>query len=344
MLQLLQQNPKKLLQYTILVLVMAGIGYNISVPVGFIPRDIEHAIVVTNKFSQTFWANHSFNNSEYVKILFGDIEQSEIKRDTRNGDIFTKCEGILNKTKGYKGGTNWIPKYGWSQARQDFIIYHTFFYGVTDGIYVDIGAHDPFYLSNTAFFDHCLGWKGICVEPLEKKKNEFLKYRSCQLAQHCVYSKTINLTMEFSSFQGVMSQIISENGENDNVFTCSGISALDLLNRYKSKNKYEVIDIGINKNIDLISIDIEGAEEEFLKCFPFDQYTVKVWVIETNKKGTQDKIDRILYHYGYIKYKYVDSITPILKLDSIYIKDPNLDAFQTPYIDDEGFNKVYSKC
>ena len=44
---------------------------------------------------------------------------------------------------------------------------------VERGFYIDIGAFHPFKLSNTVFFDQCLGWEGICVEPNP--------YRRCHL-------------------------------------------------------------------------------------------------------------------------------------------------------------------
>jgi hypothetical protein len=33
------------------------------------------------------------------------------------------------------------------------------------GVYVDVGSNHPTELSNTAFFDKCLGWRGVCIEP-----------------------------------------------------------------------------------------------------------------------------------------------------------------------------------
>lgn len=36
------------------------------------------------------------------------------------------------------------------------------------GFYVEAGANDPLYLSTSLFFDKCLGWDGLCVEPNEK--------------------------------------------------------------------------------------------------------------------------------------------------------------------------------
>merc|ERR1712151_1314233 len=53
-----------------------------------------------------------------------------------------------------------------SQGWQDWYIYHNYFKGRQwgDGFYIDIGANNPLTISNTAFFDKCLGWKGVCVE------------------------------------------------------------------------------------------------------------------------------------------------------------------------------------
>ena len=34
------------------------------------------------------------------------------------------------------------------------------------GVYVDSGANSAVSLSNTYFYDKCLGWEGLCVEPL----------------------------------------------------------------------------------------------------------------------------------------------------------------------------------
>lgn len=36
------------------------------------------------------------------------------------------------------------------------------------GFYVEAGANDPLYLSNSLFYDKCLGWAGLCVEPQQK--------------------------------------------------------------------------------------------------------------------------------------------------------------------------------
>ena len=51
-----------------------------------------------------------------------------------------------------------------SQAWQDWYLFHNLFahrvkWG--DGLYVEIGVHHPTRISNTLFFEKCLGWKGV---------------------------------------------------------------------------------------------------------------------------------------------------------------------------------------
>jgi hypothetical protein len=61
------------------------------------------------------------------------------------------------------------------QYYQDIIIAYIFFEAKKNGFYVDIGANDGKFISNTYCFEK-LGWEGICIEPQpdifeELKKN-----------------------------------------------------------------------------------------------------------------------------------------------------------------------------
>merc|ERR1712154_417473 len=81
------------------------------------------------------------------------------------------------------------------------------------------------------------------------------------------------------------------------------------------------------KRIDFISLDIEGAEIDFLKCFPFDRYEVKAWAIEVNKRNNEMRIDAIMYHFGYVKIKYMNFWGN--SLDALYV--PNEKEYEIPY-------------
>jgi hypothetical protein len=51
-----------------------------------------------------------------------------------------------------------------SQYSQDEFLERNYFKGKQHGVYVDLGAYNPTELSNTAYFDKCRGWQGICVD------------------------------------------------------------------------------------------------------------------------------------------------------------------------------------
>lgn len=63
------------------------------------------------------------------------------------------------------------------QANQDIFLFQNLFkywpMQGRKGFYVEAGANDPLYLSTSLFFDKCLGWAGLCVEP----NQEFHKVR-----------------------------------------------------------------------------------------------------------------------------------------------------------------------
>lgn len=143
-------------------------------------------------------------------------------------------------------------------------MYRNFFAYQATGVYVDIGANEALTLSNTAFFDICLGWKGACFEPQAQYHQKLKEARSCNLVPHCVLGRAANVTMAGS---GVDRKIKADAGGREK---CVGI--LDALQ-----------DLELGHKVDLLSIDIEGMEPDVLRCIPFDQLEVQFVLIETNR-------------------------------------------------------------
>lgn len=75
---------------------------------------------------------------------------------------------------------------GFAQWNQDWFLYQNFFKGKRDGVFVDIGAMGAFELSNTAVFEQCLDWKGLCVEPNPVQHLILRGYRKCVLVPKCI--------------------------------------------------------------------------------------------------------------------------------------------------------------
>ena len=143
-------------------------------------------------------------------------------------------------------------------------MYRNFFANQSSGVYVDVGANEALSLSNTAFFDICMGWKGVCFEPQARYHQSLRTYRSCNLVPHCVLGRAANVTMAGS---GGDRMIKAGAGGNE---ACVGM--LDAL-----------YDLELGTSVDLLSIDIEGMEPNVLRCIPFDKLQVQFVLIETNK-------------------------------------------------------------
>ena len=52
----------------------------------------------------------------------------------------------------------------YSQIEQDKYYIENISRGKREGFYLDIGANDGVFTSNTATLDYSFGWKGICIE------------------------------------------------------------------------------------------------------------------------------------------------------------------------------------
>merc|ERR1712228_110160 len=103
-----------------------------------------------------------------------DIDYSDLINDVPE-KYRDKCLAIL------EGKKNMNPRAMWSKSFEDWYLYHNFFkddtYHFTAssnfdekkdqkhafGVYLDIGSYQPFTETNTAFFDVCLGWAGLCI-------------------------------------------------------------------------------------------------------------------------------------------------------------------------------------
>ena len=169
----------------------------------------------------------------------------------------------------------------YSQADQEWFIYHNYFRHKVGGWYLDLGSNEPFSISNTLFFDKCLGWKGLCIEPSGNFADDYAK-RSCKWVQTCVLGKKQKARLENPS-RPELSGVIPDEANGLQCYTMSEI--LDAHN--------------ITESFDFVSLDIEGAEEQVLQCMDFERVNALVWTIEVNKVD-RFHVDELMRRAGYL--------------------------------------------
>ena len=201
-----------------------------------------------------------------------------------------------------------------SQISQDLLVLY-FSQFKKDGFFVEIGAADGFYLSNTLVLEN-FGWKGIIAEPLPRWHQK-IRQRKCHVDLRCVYEKSNSKLIFEDVFDNPELSGISEDLDQDNnaslrrntkKLEVNTISLNDLLEEYKAP-----------KNIDYISVDTEGSEYKILKNFNFNKYDVVIFTIEHNFIETKrNNVLQLMSANNYVRV-----FQKISQWDDWYIKKNN---------------------
>jgi len=144
--------------------------------------------------------------------------------------------------------------------------------------------------SNTVFFDHCLNWRGLCVEPSPYLKPLLEVHRNCTVIQNCVHDR----------FRPNHSY---HNPDGSSAFTCDCYTLDDVL----TKAGYR------DQTIDILSLDIEKQENMVMSVFPLEDYDIRFVVMEVTRGPGWLDMDTRFFENGFAKIA-------VLGRDSVYAK------------------------
>ncbi|QHS63040.1 FkbM family methyltransferase [Chitinophaga agri] len=167
----------------------------------------------------------------------------------------------------------------YSSEGEDLIL-KRIFDNKTNGVYVDVGAHHPFRVSNTYLF-YKMNWTGINIDPMPGSKALFDKYRP----------RDVNLEMGVSATrQHLTYHIFNEPALNT--------FSQDKIDEYTQDPKYQVIRekkietwpladildhyLPANKPIDFLTIDAEGLDMDVLRSNNWEKYRPTYILVESN--------------------------------------------------------------
>eukprot|EP00927_Polykrikos_kofoidii_P067393 TRINITY_DN62886_c0_g1_i1.p1 TRINITY_DN62886_c0_g1~~TRINITY_DN62886_c0_g1_i1.p1 ORF type:complete len:686 (-),score=106.81 TRINITY_DN62886_c0_g1_i1:373-2430(-) len=186
------------------------------------------------------------------------------------------------------------------------------------GLYVDVGASHPYLLSNTAYFDLCLGWQGVCVEPNPRSRPVLRSMRTCEVVTACAWANTT--TVRFGNDAELAAMTTDESlNSSDPYETQSGepsrtyfeATCQTLHDILVASVPMEHVERGLPVVIDVLSVDAEGAEIEIFRGFPFEAWDIRSIVVETSRR-TSMAIDGLLLTRGFIKIA-------VLGKDAVYV-------------------------
>jgi FkbM family methyltransferase len=157
-----------------------------------------------------------------------------------------------------------------SEIGQDKWVLEVMFPELKNGFFVDVGSGPGFTGSNSWALEQ-RGWTGLCIDPMPTQMNG----RTCRVFEEVVFS---------------------ERGRRMTFHAAGGLAGLaDTLGKWRAQAlgaptlEFETVTLAdildraqAPPSIHFLSIDIEGAELEALKGFPFDRFTVGSMAIEHN--------------------------------------------------------------
>ena len=178
-------------------------------------------------------------------------------------------------------------QFGYSQFGEDLILAHLFYQiGITKPSYLDIGANEPKYISNTFYF-YSRGSRGILIEPnpflakkLKEKRpkdtilNTGIGFKEISDADFYLFPNYANGLSTFSKNEAMHWQEIGMKGlgkiKIEKVIKMSMVPINNILEKYFKE-----------KPPDFISLDVEGLDFEILKSLDFDKFHPLVICVET---------------------------------------------------------------
>ncbi len=175
----------------------------------------------------------------------------------------------------------------YSQTGEDKILLHFFnSIGKRKIRYLDIGANHPIINNNTYIF-YRRGSQGVCVEPNPVLSDLIQKVRS--------RDKCLNIGIGIR--EETVAEFYSMTSHTLSTFSKKDAYDLDKEGKYKIKEVLQIplksINTIISENftepVDLVSIDVEGWNEEIVASFDFNRYRPLCFCVET--LGFSDGVD-----------------------------------------------------
>jgi FkbM family methyltransferase len=190
-----------------------------------------------------------------------------------------------------------MPQY-FSQLGEDCLLAQ-FFEFKTDGFFIDVGAFDGIYLSNTYFFER-LGWSGVCVEAFQPYFDLCVRNRPGSKCYHAACLDGDRGMVEFRAERGGLfcGIEVDENAVAD--YYRGAAVPFDGFRSIKvPSTSLDALLLDGIRDIDFASIDVEGAELRVLGGFDLERHRPRVLVIEANTPAQRQEVDNHLRPRGY---------------------------------------------
>ena len=191
------------------------------------------------------------------------------------------------------------------------------------GFYVELGANDGVAQSQTKYLEVYHGWHGVLIEPTP----EIFKMLKMNRSKRNYFENSACVSFKFpnSKIPMLYSDLMTIGLEGQNDIANRGLHAhegIGHLLRGSENYEYSASATTLNqilttskapRVIELLSLDVEGAELEVLRGIDFTRYKFKILLVETRSIR---EVEHFLDKHGYLL------LAQVSKLDYIFSSAP----------------------
>ncbi|MDR3491373.1 MAG: FkbM family methyltransferase [Gammaproteobacteria bacterium] len=190
---------------------------------------------------------------------------------------------------------------------------------ISDGFYVDVGAHHPYRFSNTCLF-YKQGWHGINIDAMPGSMTAFNKQRPKDINLECGIGQKVE-TLKFFVFNepalNTFNESLAKSRCND-VWQIKETVDVDVLPLSEILKKY----VPKGQRIDFLSVDVEGFDLDVLQSNNWQEYRPLVVLVETLGLSFEDlasdPVTEYLRSLGYIVYS--KTVNTTFFVDKIFMQ------------------------
>ena len=187
-----------------------------------------------------------------------------------------------------------IKKKSYSMDGEDIFILN-YFKNKNNGFYIDVGCYHPLHRNNT-FLLHKNGWSGINIDIHQFSIDLFNYLRPDDVNLNCAVSDSNGVAKMF--YQKKLSQL-STIDEKQAIIAFQGNIKTSEIKCFTLDAILEKLKLN-DKKIDLLDIDVEGADLKVLKGFSLETFKPDLICVEIHEKEIKySEIYKYLSNFSY---------------------------------------------
>jgi FkbM family methyltransferase len=159
------------------------------------------------------------------------------------------------------------------------------------GFFIEAGANDGYAQSNTYYFEKIRGWSGLLIEPVPALAAECRRNRRGPVVEAALVAEARPGETVELHFAGLMSTMDGALGDATETarHVAQGLAVQGLAGSYRLQVPARSLsamldDLGISRPIDLLSLDVEGAEAAALRGLDFARHAPRFICVEARDR------------------------------------------------------------